>query len=219
MAQKIETVNVNDKLEFINNKETKLNKNSIRYLSNAKALEIVEKYEKMFREKGKEYDIKLGVDKSKNPPLYYIIFWENALDIWLKVEQLEKFLTILLDWFQGNPIFWSKELEDYDIPEKSKIWNFIREVSWENFQDPLYNNPKDWTKIEKSQTETNIEKEVRKLEIKTEKFWIHETPYRVLYFGENTIFRFPWNFLPWIYVKFNEEKAVSLTKAVIEWKK
>jgi len=221
MAQKnIETVNVNNKLEVINNKETELNKNSIRYTSNVEALAIVENYEQLFKESWKEYDIKLGVDKSKNPPLYYIIFWENALDIWLQVWQLEEYLDKIL-----------KSLSRSYLPQflEKNLSKFITELKIQEDMSENNTNKKSLKRFynkKTSQTETNIEKEARKLEIK--EIASDGAKYSVLRYWENIIFGLQQImgeddlFVPyaiWNSVEFKINEILQITKDVIEWKR
>lgn len=215
----VEQINVEKDIEIIDTETTQLNEKSKKYISNKKALLIAEKYEIEFEKIWKKYDIDIAVDKKTW--LYYIIFWENALDIWLDINELGNFLNILLIWFQWKHILGKKELEKYDTSKKSKIWNFIREVSWEKFLDPLYNN---WTNP--SQTEKNIEKEARKLVLEQKEYYWRT--YKVLRYWKNIIFAFKEiskkgnTFAPlsvWNSVKFEETKLLKITKDVIEWRR
>lgn len=216
--------NIDNNIEVIDTETIQLKETSKRYISNKKALFIAKKYEKRFEEIWKKYDIDIAVDKKTW--LYYIIFWENPLDIWLDINELDNFLNILLIWFQWKSIMGKKELKKYDIPQKSKIWNFIRKVSWERFNDPLYNKPSDGKQIAKSRTEENIEKKVRKLEIKEITF--NGAKYNVLRYWENTIFGLQQiikkdnllgPYATWNSVKFKETELLKITKDVIEWRR
>lgn len=153
----IEQINGVKYIEIIDTEATQLKEKSKRYISNKEALLIAEKYEKIFEGIWKKYDIDIAVDKKTW--LYYIIFWENALDIWLKVTELGIFFQVLFEWFLWKPIMGKRELEKYD---RSKIWNFISEISWEKFLDPLYNKLNDWKKTQKSKTEIIIEEKNKK---------------------------------------------------------
>jgi hypothetical protein len=69
------SINVDNRLEIIDTEvASTLKKNSGRYESNIRAIRAIKEVEQAIKkETGKFYDLDLAIDKSKNPPEYYII--------------------------------------------------------------------------------------------------------------------------------------------------
>ncbi len=105
------SINVDNRLEIIDTEvASTLKKNSGRYESNIRAIRAIKEVEQAIKKgTGKFYDLDLAIDKSKNPPVYYIVSWNIVLKRPFTIKELELFL------------------KDVNFPE---LFNYDLELSW-----------------------------------------------------------------------------------------